>query len=61
MTVGAQARKRARTSRALGEQPVRERIVDEERRHCQHVRIARVLDPIALKRAQVVSIAQLRT
>ena len=38
---------------------VRERVVQQERREHEHVGIARVLDPVALQRAQVVGVAEL--
>ena len=41
------------------EEAVGERVVEEERRHREQVRVARVLDPVALQRAEVVGVAEL--
>ena len=43
----------------LGKEPVGEGIVDEELRDGEHVRVARMLDAVALERAEVVGVAQL--
>jgi hypothetical protein len=41
-------------------QPVRERIVHQERGHREEVDVERVLDAVALQRAEVVAVAELR-
>ena len=40
-------------------QPVHEGIVQQEDRHAEHLRIARMLDAVALERAEVVGVAEL--
>ena len=55
----AEAWRRARGVERAGKQPVGERVVDQERRHRQQVRIARVHQSVALQGAQVVGVAEL--
>jgi hypothetical protein len=57
MTVGPQALEHVERLRV---EPVGERIVHQERRRRQQARIPRILHPIALQRAEVVGIAELR-
>src|SRR2546425_6042977 len=42
-----------------GIQPAGKRIVDQKRRHEQQARVARISEPVALQRAQVIRVAQL--
>ena len=55
---GAQAARVLDHVQRVGEEPVRERVVDEERGHREQVRVARVLDAVALQRAEIVGIAE---
>src|SRR5438445_12664546 len=45
----------------IGEQAIRKGVIYEEVRDSEEMRIVRILDPIALKGAQIIDIAELRT
>ena len=59
MTVGPKAARCSIDVERAREEPVGERIVDQERRDGEQVRVARVLDAVALQRAEVVGVAEL--
>ena len=58
MTVGRARQGADRVERA-GIDAIGERIVQQEQRDLQHVRIARTLDAVALQRAEIVGVAEL--
>src|SRR5205085_4376654 len=57
---GSEARAARQRSQRARVEPVRKRVVHQEERHPQQLRIVEVLEAIALQRAQVVGVSELR-
>ena len=45
----------------VGKEPVGKRVFEQEIRNCHQMRVARILGTIALQRAEIVGVPQLRT
>src|SRR3989440_10008685 len=57
---GSEARTARQRSQRARVEPVRKRVVDQEERYPQQLRIVEVLEAIALQRAQIVGVPELR-